>query len=225
MNCNDTIAALVASLEEGTPTTAEQREHIRNCPRCRPLLESARQFQSELDEEGAPVHIDEAVAAAEGELHRVRARRTIRVLIGIGISVVFAAVVAIYVQYTPWDLRSTLWIVGMAALISAGFFIPLLGVIYLFRATARRRMFKRLKPGRMIFGVCLGIAEALGYNVVTVRAFFVLLLAFSGGLGFWGYMAFHMAMPVHPDDRRYLLRFRLRRWLARRTSNAEHHAG
>ena len=165
------------------------------------------------------------MAAAEGELHRVRARRTIRVLIGIGISVVFAAVVAIYVQYTPWDLRSTLWIVGMAALISAGFFIPLLGVIYLFRATARRRMFKRLKPGRMIFGVCFGIAEALGYNVVTVRAFFVLLLAFSTGLGFWGYMAFHMAMPVHPDDRRYLLRFRLRRWLARRMSDAEHHAG
>jgi phage shock protein PspC (stress-responsive transcriptional regulator) len=225
MNCNDTIAALVASLEEGALTTSEQREHIRNCPRCRPLLESARQFQSGLNEEGAPVHIDEVVAAAEGELHRVRARRAIRVLIGIGISVVFAAMVAIYVQYTPWDLRSTLWIVGMAALISAGFFIPLLGVIYLFRATARRRMFKRLKPGRMIFGVCLGIAEALGYNVVTVRAFFVLLLAFSAGLGFWGYMAFHMAMPVHPDDRRYLLRFRLRRWLARRTSDAEHHAG
>ena len=225
MNCNDAIAALVSSLENGTPTTAEQREHIRNCPRCRPLLDSARQFQSELIEEGDTVHVEEAVAAAEGELHRVRAHRAIRALIGIGISVVFAAMVAIYVQYTPWDFQSTLWIIGMAALISAGFFVPLLGVIYLFRATARRRMFKRLKPGRMILGVCLGISEAMGYNVTTVRVFFVLLMLFGGALGFWAYLAFHMAMPVHPDDRRYLLRFRLRRWLARRTSDAEHHAG
>ena len=233
MNCNDAIAALVSSLENGTPATAEQREHIRNCPRCRPLLDSARQMvedrQSCLSDEGqagSPVlHIEEAVAAAEGELHRVRARRTVRALIGIGISVVFAVMVAIYVQYTPWDFQSTLWIIGMAALISAGFFVPLLGVIYLFRATARRRMFKRLKPGRMLLGVCLGISEAMGYNVTTVRIFFVLLMLFGGALGFWAYLAFHMAMPVHPDDRRYLLRFRLRRWLARRTSDAEHHAG
>jgi len=45
----------------------------------------------------------------------------------------------------------------------------------------------------------------------VVRLFFLLLLLVSGGLGFWLYMGFHMAMPVHPDDRRYLLRFRLRR--------------
>jgi phage shock protein PspC (stress-responsive transcriptional regulator) len=232
MNCNDAIAALVSSLEQGTVTTAEQREHIRNCPRCRPLLDSARQMvedrQSCLSEEGqagSPVlHIEEAVAAAEGELHRVRARRVVRVLIGIAISIGVAAGIMLYPLPLPWELSNGLWVLGMAALISAGFFIPILGMIYLFRATARRRMYKRLKPGRMIFGVCLGIAEALNYNVVTVRAFFVLLLAFSGGLGFWGYMAFHMAMPVHPDDRQYLLRFRLRRWLARRT-DAERHAG
>ena len=211
MNCNEAMAALVASLENGTPVTAEQREHIRTCPRCRPLLEAARRFESELKEEDVTVHVDEAVMAAEEELYRVRARRVVRGLGVIFTALAFAAVLAFVANFPPWDLGTWMWAVAMAAVISSGFFVPLRAMIYLLRATAKRRMFKRIKPGRMIAGVCLGIAETMGYDVVVVRLFFLLLLLVSGGLGFWLYMGFHMAMPVHPDDRRYLLRFRLRR--------------
>ncbi len=39
------------------------------------------------------------------------------------------------------------------------------------------------------------------------------------------YVVLELAMPVHPEDRQHLLRFRLRRWFARRSGHAEHHPG
>jgi hypothetical protein len=48
--------------------------------------------------------------------------------------------------------------------------------------------------------------------------FFALL--FADGAGFWLYILLDLAMPVHPDDRQHLLRFRLKRWWSRRTVDA-----
>jgi phage shock protein PspC (stress-responsive transcriptional regulator) len=227
MNCNDAMTALVASLEEGTPMTAAQREHVRTCERCRPLLDSAKQFESALEQQPVPVpRVDDAVAAAEAELIHARTRRAIYTLLGIGMALAVAVGLALlFPLRDEWHPGLALWAVTMAALISAGFFVPILGIIYLLRDFGRRRMYKRLKPGRMISGVCLGLAERMNVEVRVVRIVFVLILLFGGGLGFWLYVGFDVAMPVHPDDRQHMLRFRWKRWLARRSGHAEHDAG
>jgi phage shock protein PspC (stress-responsive transcriptional regulator) len=96
---------------------------------------------------------------------------------------------------------------------------PFLLILLLARAarTAEKRWYKRLKPGRQLSGVCLGLAERFGWNVTIVRLVFLVALFFDG-LGLWVYLVLELAMPVHPDDRQYMLRFRLRRWLAGRNA-------
>ena len=218
MNCNDAVAALVASLENGTTMTDEQREHIRTCARCRELLDSAKELL-ETREPAPAVGMDAALAAAEEEVQRQRVKRVVTIVIGV--AVVLAAAVSL--MFIPVDgaAPASFWLFafGMAALISAGFAIPVLLIIYLLRGSVKHRLYKRLQ-GRMIFGVCLGIAEKMKWDVFVVRLIFIGLLILAGGLGAWFYVALAVAMPVHPDDRQHLLRFRLRRWWQRRTSHA-----
>jgi phage shock protein PspC (stress-responsive transcriptional regulator) len=220
MNCNDAVAALVASLENGTPMTDEQREHIRTCERCRELLDSAKELL-DAREPAPPVGMDAALAAAEGEVYRQRVKRIITVVIGVAVIMAAGVSLMLFVPTNGAEpLGFWLYAAGMAALISAGFAIPVLLVIYVLRGSAKRRIYKRLKPGRMLSGVCLGIAERMKWDVFFVRLVFIALLILAGGVGFWFYVALDVAMPVHPDDRQYLLRFRLRRWLNRRSSHA-----
>lgn len=224
MNCNDAVAALVASLEEGTPMSEEQREHVRSCARCAELLDSAKQLLNvPATESNASPATDVAVAAAQGELRRRRVRRAI----GIAACVALFIAAGVGLMMMPGEAGTAgFWLsaIGMAALISAGFAIPVLFVIYLLRGFSRRKIYKRLGKGRMISGVCLGLAEQMKMDVVMVRLGFLSLLVLAGGIGFWLYVALDVAMPVHPDDRQYLLRFRWRRWLARRHEHANHPA-
>ncbi len=225
MNCNDAVGALVASLENGTPLTDEQREHIRTCERCRELLDTAKQFEASLsvNSVAAPPLHDDAIAAAEEEVLRNRARRMTGVVIFIAVTI--AATVAYMFLRSPFDGTLVMDALVPVALISAGLMVPVLLVIFVVRDSARRRMYKRLRPGRVIFGVCLGLAEKLTIDVFIVRLIFIALLFLGGGIGFWFYLALNVAMPVHPDDRQYLLRFRLRRWWAQRNRHADYDAG
>ena len=59
-------------------------------------------------------------------------------------------------------------------------------------------------------GVCMGLAERTGWPVTTFRVIF-LALFFAKGFGMILYVLFDLAMPVHPADRQYLLRFRVAR--------------
>lgn len=86
------------------------------------------------------------------------------------------------------------------------------------------RLYKRLKKGRQLSGVCVGIAEATRLNVSLIRAVFVLLLFFKGA-GLWLYLILDLAMPVHPEDRQHMLRFKVRRWVRRRMSHEKNYAG
>ena len=220
MNCNEAMAALVASLENATPMTEVQREHVRTCERCRGVLDSAKDLLASPGDPLPPAPtIDGAVAAAEEEVHRKRVRRGIAVVAGVA-AVMAVAVILMLVPSAGDPLGYWLYAIGMAALISAGFAVPVLFIIYLMRGSARHRFYKRLKPGRMISGVCLGIAERTNVDVVVIRLMFLALLILAGGLGFWFYVALDVAMPVHPDDRQHLLRFRLRRWWQRRMAHA-----
>lgn len=53
----------------------------------------------------------------------------------------------------------------------------------------------RPRQGRMIAGVCAGLAEQFGVSVTIVRLFFALGLFFSAGLFLVVYLALWLAMP------------------------------
>ena len=60
----------------------------------------------------------------------------------------------------------------------------------------------RLDRGRMIAGVCAGIAERLSVPVAAVRVAFLLALLFSGGAAIVVYAALWVAMPSErPRDK------------------------
>lgn len=219
MNCNDAMAALAASLENGTTLTDEQREHIRTCERCRVMLHSAKEA---LRAEPVEVPIDGAVAAAEDEVRRRRFWHGVRVYFGVLLVAYTAAVSLLW--WSEMRLFEALVFAGIGAGLAILVTGPLLLLIWLIRgAGGRHRLYRRLGPGRMIAGVCRGLAEAWKTDVLMLRIVFVLLFVFNGA-GFWLYILCILVMPVHPDDRQHLLRFRIRRWW-RRTMHAEQRAG
>ncbi|HEX8410377.1 MAG TPA: PspC domain-containing protein [Thermoanaerobaculia bacterium] len=227
MNCNEAVAALVASLESGTNMTDEQRAHIQSCDRCRELLDSAKQFQTLLAGNGIhPPEAADTIAAAEEEVFRKRYWHALRVIAGVLLLFVVVTATGI-VRLGDAEPREMLFMAGGVYVVSLLVFALMLFVFSLVSRKARggkRRLYKRLGPGRMLSGVCLGISEAANIDVRLLRIIFVALLL-ADGVGFWIYLLLDLAMPVHPDDRQYLRRFRLRRWWARRTGHAEHRAG
>ena len=56
----------------------------------------------------------------------------------------------------------------------------------------------RPREGRMLAGVCAGLADQFGISVTLVRLAFVLGLVFSGGVFLIVYLALWMAMPEAP---------------------------
>ena len=216
MNCNDAMAALVASLEQQTTLNDEQREHIRTCPRCREMLASAKPA---LRIEPHDVAIDGAVAAAEKEVRRKRFWRGVRVFVGV-LLVAAAAFATFAVQVGDVPLPEAFFFTGVGLVVALLVVAPVLLLVWFVRG---HNLYRRLGPGRMLSGVCLGLSEASKMDLRLLRIIFLVLLLFDGA-GFWLYILLTLAMPVHPDDRQHLLRFRVRRWW-RRTMHAEQRAG
>jgi phage shock protein PspC (stress-responsive transcriptional regulator) len=226
MNCTEAVAALVSSLESGTEMSDEQREHIRTCERCRELLDSAKQFQTLLVGNGieSPT-IDPALAAAEEEVRRRTERRAIGICAGV-LLILGAAVAWMLVGSGELRRMEAILVVTVSLVTGLLLLTPVFLILYFVRRSkgGKPRLYKRLKKGRYLSGVCLGIAEATQLNVSLVRSVFALLLIFKGA-GFWIYLILDLAMPVHPEDRQYMLRFKVRRWFQRRMGHAKDYAG
>lgn len=56
----------------------------------------------------------------------------------------------------------------------------------------------RPRAGRMIAGVCQGLANSYSWDVVWVRVIAVLLAVFGGGIGLVAYLVFWVVMPEEP---------------------------
>lgn len=56
----------------------------------------------------------------------------------------------------------------------------------------------RPRSGRMIAGVCQGIANAYGWDIVWVRVLAVLLAILGNGIGLIAYIVFWVVMPEEP---------------------------
>jgi phage shock protein PspC (stress-responsive transcriptional regulator) len=224
MDCREAVAALVSSLELGEPMSDEHREHIRSCERCRSLLESAKEFQTLLEGDGIePPAVDPTLEVARHEVRRRRRRRAAAIIVAMMVVVSLAAL-PLYFAFAgraPAGMLSAMEIAAIAAIVVLAGLVPIAAVLWFARKARRtgRPLHKRLAQGRMLSGVCLGLAERFELNVSLVRLVFIVLL-FADGLGFWLYVILDLAMPVHPDDRQHLLRFRLRRWFEKRMSQA-----
>ncbi|MFZ0662417.1 MAG: PspC domain-containing protein [Acidobacteriaceae bacterium] len=56
----------------------------------------------------------------------------------------------------------------------------------------------RPRFGRMIAGVCQGLANSYAWDVTWVRVITVLLAVFGGGIGLIAYLVFWVVMPEEP---------------------------
>ena len=65
---------------------------------------------------------------------------------------------------------------------------------------ATSRPWRRSPRGRMIAGVCAGLAEEFGISVTIVRLAFVLAVLFGWGVGIVLYAALWLIMPLGPEE-------------------------
>jgi len=56
----------------------------------------------------------------------------------------------------------------------------------------------KLEQGKIIDGVCGGVAEYLGIDPTVVRVIWA-IIGLSGGLGIWAYIACMIIMPRKPS--------------------------
>jgi phage shock protein C len=82
--------------------------------------------------------------------------------------------------------------------------------------------FYRPKEGRMIAGVCAGIARELGIDAAIVRLAFAVAAVVSIGVAFWGYVVLWVITPAARFEEPPITRFmeKLRRFFSPAPSSA-----
>ena len=198
------------SIDAEAAISGAARDHLRECSRCRALLATISDQRPVED-----ASIEPSAAAAEATVERERRKRmTTRVVAGAAALIVFGLLILVPMskgQFAP-DIALAIVVVGIAIsiLVAAPLLLLFSAVAHAKTPGGERRFYKRLGPGRWVDGVCVGIAQATGWPLALVRAIFLLLVWFKG-VGVFAYIVCSLAMPVHPDDRRYMLQFKIAR--------------
>ena len=143
---------------------------------------------------------DEVIAA-------VRRRRLLRAGLAIAVAVIGVALWYLTTNATHVHHRFPVW--GMLMILFTGPLV-LAAMMAGIDAGGPGRLFKRMR-GRQLSGVCQGLSEATRIPVWIWRMAFFGLIFFKGA-GVILYLLLDLALPIHPDDRADLLRFRIARW-------------
>jgi phage shock protein PspC (stress-responsive transcriptional regulator) len=211
-SCSRTAEQLTRYLTEGGELPPDVIEHVGHCSECGEtlrraqllgdLLERTRDEQPVLD---APAPLSQAMTAEV--IAAVRRRRLLRAALAIAIGVIgtvswYLTTTAMHMHH-PYATWSVLMILFAGPLLLAAM---MMGI----DAGGPRGLFKRLR-GRELSGVCQGLAEATRVPVWIWRMAFVGLI-FLRGTGVILYLLLDAALPIHPDDRADLVRFRIARW-------------
>lgn len=218
LQCDAAMAALLRTVEDRTPLTAETRQHLLECDRCRKVLEGARALEQSLLEDGHPGERSRTsepeigIESVAEEARRLQRERIMARWFLVAVSLLLFVLILTPVFVDGTGTHEVLLVSAMGVAIAILLAAPIVGVMSFARTElqGRPRLYKRLRPGRQVSGVCLGLAERTGWPALAFRLVFVALL-FANGFGFWLYLLFDLAMPIHPGDRQYLLRFRIAR--------------
>lgn len=210
-NCARTISALHAVIERKAELPPEVSAHINSCPQCRQVAQRlGRVIEALADATGDVVTdpiaerpiVDNVRKAVSSRWYQLRVWRSLA--IG-GLMVLLGSLIAI------WHMNANGEDTVMVLLLLAGFVgVPAIVAIAILRLPARWRLYKRVHRNYRLSGVCEGLAERTGLPVGLWRLGFV-LLTFWHGAGLYLYVLLDIAMPIHPEDRPALLRFRLTR--------------
>lgn len=210
-NCAPTISALHAVIEREAELPPEVRAHIDSCPRCRQVAQRLGQVVEALagasggavtDPIADSLIVDNVRKAVASRWRRSKVWRSLA--IG-GLMVLLGCLIA------TWHMNANGEDTVMVLLVLAGFaVVPAIVALAILRLPARWRLYKRVHRSFRLSGVCQGLAERTGLPVGLWRLGFV-LLTFWHGAGLYLYLLLDFAMPIHPEDRPALLRFRLAR--------------
>jgi phage shock protein PspC (stress-responsive transcriptional regulator) len=66
-------------------------------------------------------------------------------------------------------------------------------------STPFTRSWYRVRDGKMVAGVCAGLAEQFGVSVTIIRLAFLLSALFGGGMGIVIYLVLWVVMPYRAD--------------------------
>jgi len=219
ITCASSIEALLLSVRQGSALSQEHEAHLATCELCAATLDAASRVRSLLAEQSMtqPYDVETVTSGAVREVERrSRFRRVTTIIAGVA---VLGFLSFMFVR------SGTRFFPAFIASIFLGSFGALLIAVVLSGVRTLRgggpgerslRLYKRLRRGYQLSGVCLGLSERTGIAPGIFRLIFV-ALACAKGTGIVLYILLDLVMPVHPDDRRNLLRFRLRRWLEART--------
>lgn len=219
-SCSGTAEQLTRYLTEGGELPPDLIEHVRHCSECGETFRRAQLLGDLLERTGdeqpalaAPVALSQAMT--DEVIAAVRRRRLLRTGLAIAIVVVgvaswYLTTTAMHVHhpYAVWSILMILFtgplvLVAMTAGIDAG---------------GPGRLFKRIR-GHQLSGICQGLSEATRVPVWIWRMAFVGLIFFRGA-GVILYLLLDVALPIHPEDRADLLRFRIARWWKSRRAAA-----
>lgn len=200
--CEAARGALRALLLEGREPEARILDHWRQCQDCRALGEQVLRDIPVLD----PLPLPVPQAQILQEVRR-QARNALvgRGFIALGLTLGLLGLWALlswesFRRISPLD----------AMLLFLLFALPLLLVYGLAQWPRRQKLYKRLRKGRILSGVCLGLAERTQTPAWLWRAGLLLLFFLHPGVsGIYALMA--VAMPIHPEDRAGLFRFKVAR--------------
>jgi phage shock protein PspC (stress-responsive transcriptional regulator) len=211
-SCSRSTEQLTRYLSEGGGLPPELIEHVRDCSACGETVRRAQllgdlleRSQDEPPAPAAPPALSQVmmkeVAAA------VRRRRLLRaglaiVIVALGVATWSLTGTAVRVRY-PYAVWSILMILFAGPL-------ALVAITAGIDAGGPSRLYKRIRR-HQLSGVCQGLSEATRVPVWIWRMVFVGLI-FLKGVGVILYLVLSVVLPVHPDDRAGLLRFRIGRW-------------
>jgi phage shock protein PspC (stress-responsive transcriptional regulator) len=224
--CEESLESLRSFLDGGTAPAPGHVAHWRECPDCRRVVRAMRRAIAELNlgDEGEvpPDDVSSQESARAATTAAVEAGRAVqrgfgrwRAALIVGVGMAGVAVGGRLMDPSGADA----WPRALLASILLGLSMAAAGLVLL-RAPSRFALYKRIRPGYQLSGVCLGLEDKTGIPVGILRlVFFVLALA--NGMGIWIYVVLDLLMPVHPEDRRHLLRFRVLRWWRRTRGDAE----
>lgn len=208
-DCQQHLEALHHSLTDGTDLSPEALAHLQSCPSCRASLAVAMEaltpdpVTEPRPEPAVDPAVLEATVQAQHDLRRHRRAWGIVAVLGF---LVGGALLGS-------DLTTGAW---TPALFLLALVPQILIAFWLVRQPRRYGFYKRLGEGRQLSGVCVGLSQRLETPVWPWRLLFIVFSLWGVGLGL--YMLLDLMMPVHPDDRSYLLRYRIarawRKWRA-----------